>query len=65
MSDGKVRFGNLDGLDAPPGQEQTFSFTCGEREQPTFTPSINCGHCGWHGYLRGGRCVDTSGVDEP
>lgn len=36
----------------------------GNREAPTFTPSINCGSC-WHGYIRNGRCVDTSGKDEP
>ena len=36
----------------------------GNRETPTFTPSINCGSC-WHGYIRAGRCVDTSGQDEP
>lgn len=36
----------------------------GNRERPTFTPSINCGDC-WHGYIRHGRCVDTSGSDEP
>lgn len=38
----------------------------GDRARPTFTPSINCeGHCGWHGYLRAGRCVNTDGQDEP
>lgn len=36
----------------------------GNREAPTFSPSINCGGC-WHGYIRAGRCVDTSNVDEP
>lgn len=36
----------------------------GDRVRPTFTPSINCVSC-WHGYIRGGRCVDTSGKDEP
>lgn len=36
----------------------------GNREAPTFTPSINCGRC-WHGYIRNGRCVDTTGADEP
>lgn len=36
----------------------------GNREAPTFTPSINCGGC-WHGYIRAGRCVDTRGKDEP
>lgn len=38
----------------------------GNREAPTFWPSINCeGHCGWHGYLRAGRCVSVPGGDEP
>lgn len=36
----------------------------GNRENPTFTPSVNCSAC-WHGYIRAGRCVDTSGNDEP
>lgn len=36
----------------------------GNRELPTFTPSVNCGKC-WHGYIRNGRCVDTQGKDEP
>lgn len=36
----------------------------GNREAPTFSPSINCGSC-WHGYIRNGRCVDTAGQDEP
>jgi len=36
-----------------------------DRTNPTFTPSINCeAHCGWHGYIREGRCVDASGRDE-
>ena len=38
----------------------------GNKESPTFTPSVDCSkHCGWHGYIRNGRCVSTSGVDEP
>ena len=38
----------------------------GNRDAPTFSPSVNCEkHCGWHGYIRAGRCVDTSGKDEP
>jgi hypothetical protein len=38
----------------------------GDREPPTFAPSINCEkHCGWHGYIRNGRCADTSEQDEP
>ena len=36
----------------------------GDRANPTFTPSINCGSC-WHGYIRNGRCVSTSDQDEP
>lgn len=36
----------------------------GNRENPTFSPSINCSGC-WHGYIRNGRCVDTRGNDEP
>jgi len=36
----------------------------GNRESPTFTPSINCTQC-WHGYIRNGRCVDVNGNDEP
>ena len=38
----------------------------GNRAAPTFSPSINCEkHCGWHGYIRDGRCVNTAGQDEP
>lgn len=38
----------------------------GNRDVPTLTPSINCeSHCGWHGHIRNGRCVATSGADEP
>lgn len=38
----------------------------GDRERPTFSPSINCSaHCGWHGYIENGRCVDTARKDEP
>lgn len=36
----------------------------GNREAPTFKPSVNCTGC-WHGYIRGGRCVNTEGQDEP
>ena len=36
----------------------------GNRESPTFSPSINCNLC-WHGYIRAGRCVNTQGQDEP
>jgi Family of unknown function (DUF6527) len=38
----------------------------GNKENPTFSPSINCeAHCGWHGYIRNGRCVSSAGIDEP
>lgn len=36
----------------------------GNRDLPTFTPSVNCVGC-WHGYIRAGRCVTTGGLDEP
>lgn len=36
----------------------------GNRERPTFSPSVNCGGC-WHGYIRNGRCVSAQGSDEP
>lgn len=36
----------------------------GSREAPTFTPSINCSGC-WHGYIEGGRCLNTSKQEEP
>ena len=36
----------------------------GNRDAPTFTPSVNCKGC-WHGYIRDGRCVDVNGQDEP
>jgi hypothetical protein len=38
----------------------------GNRDAPTFAPSVNCeSGCGWHGYIRRGRSVNTAGVDEP
>jgi hypothetical protein len=38
----------------------------GNREAPTFSPSINCeSHCGWHGYIKKGRCVKANGQDSP
>lgn len=38
----------------------------GDRDSPTFKPSINCeGHCGWHGFIEKGRCVDVNKKDEP
>lgn len=36
----------------------------GNRETPTFSPSIDCKGC-WHGYIRKGRCVTAQGKDEP
>lgn len=36
----------------------------GNRENPTFTPSVNCGSC-WHGFIENGRCVSVSKADEP
>lgn len=36
----------------------------GNRETPTFTPSIDCVGC-WHGFIRNGRCVDGNDNDEP
>lgn len=101
MSDARVNFDTLDDLDADPGNEQTFSFSCprkinhrcgsliirgrtdlphdpqgqnggiaqwgwdGNRDTPTFTPSINCSFCGWHGFLERGRCLTTSKQEEP
>jgi hypothetical protein len=35
------------------------------RTAPSFAPSINCGGCGWHGYIRGGRTVDCANKNEP
>lgn len=35
----------------------------GDRDKPTFSPSVNCKGC-WHGYIRNGRCVDTQGNEE-
>lgn len=37
----------------------------GNRETPTFKPSVNCGHCGWHGFVENGRCVNVAHQDEP
>ena len=37
----------------------------GNAAAPTFSPSINCGGCGWHGYIHAGRCKDTNHNDEP
>lgn len=35
------------------------------RLDPSFAPSINCGACGWHDYIRRGRTVDCQNKDEP
>jgi hypothetical protein len=37
----------------------------GSRDKPTFTPSIKCGFCKWHGFIENGRCVNTAKQDEP
>ena len=39
----------------------------GNREAPTFSPSINCGSCPGkgHGFIESGRCVDVQKHDEP
>lgn len=31
----------------------------GSEEAPTFTPSVNCTSCGWHGYIAKGHCTDA------
>ena len=31
----------------------------GNIQEPSFEPSINCGHCGWHGYIVADRTVGT------
>jgi hypothetical protein len=36
----------------------------GDRDKPTFSPSINCNGC-WHGYIEAGRCVSVQKTDEP
>lgn len=36
----------------------------GDRQRPTFSPSINCKGC-WHGYIENGRTVDCAKADEP
>src|SRR5258708_232733 len=37
----------------------------GNAAAPTFSPSIDCGGCGWHGYIHAGRCKDANHNDEP
>lgn len=36
----------------------------GNRDRPTFSPSINCTRC-WHGFIENGRCVGVDKKDEP
>lgn len=36
----------------------------GNRERPTFSPSVNCKGC-WHGYIENGRTVDCQHKDQP
>lgn len=36
----------------------------GDRDRPTFKPSVNCQGC-WHGYIENGRCVSVQHTDEP
>lgn len=31
----------------------------GEEGAPTVSPSINCGGCGWHGFIRNGEFSDA------
>ena len=31
----------------------------GDRERPTFKPSINCSICGWHGFITNGEAHNT------
>jgi hypothetical protein len=31
----------------------------GNVEAPTFSPSINCGGCGWHGFIEAGKLRDA------
>jgi hypothetical protein len=32
----------------------------GDIEKPTLSPSINCGDCGWHGFIENGVYLDTN-----
>lgn len=36
----------------------------GDREHPTFMPSINCLGC-WHGFIIRGRCLDVNKAEMP
>ena len=29
----------------------------GNREAPTISPSVNCGGCGWHGWIKAGEFI--------
>jgi uncharacterized protein DUF6527 len=35
----------------------------GNREAPTFTPSVNCKGC-WHGWIKNGRCFKVDNKTE-
>lgn len=37
----------------------------GNTAAATFSPSINCHRCGWHGGIITGRCKSVDGNDEP
>lgn len=39
----------------------------GNRDAPTFSPSIDCQSCPgkWHGFIERGRCVNGEHQDEP
>lgn len=26
---------------------------------PTLSPSVNCGDCGWHGFIKEGKCANA------
>ena len=32
----------------------------GNSDKPTVKPSINCGGCGWHGFITAGVLIDAS-----
>jgi hypothetical protein len=31
----------------------------GNEANPTLSPSINCGECGWHGFIQAGKLTNT------
>ena len=47
-----VHVGPVQGLD----ERRVWSWD-GNRDAPTLSPSINCGQCGWHGFIRQGTMV--------